>query len=177
MNAILRSKIVVACCLEQAAEGMTLSQTFEFFDELKKLKTTDLKVTKSIGIKDQYKANISEAFIGIGVMGSSTDLYRKAYTAIGKANHRSFDEGELVFISSNGKRPGRIGISAILPHLRALVLGSGIAITDNQVNTERSYNIGEREVARFLSDSGYYRFNFNDFGIWLPPKLLGEFND
>lgn len=177
MNAILRSKIVVACCLEQAAEGMTLAQTFEFFDELKKLRTVDLRVTKSIGVKDQYKANVAEAFIGIGATGSSTELYQKAFHVIGKDNHRSFDEGELVFISINGKRPGRVGIGAILPHLRALVLGNGIAITDNQTNAERAYNIGEREVARFLSDSGYQRFNFQNFGIWLPPKLLGEAND
>lgn len=119
-------------------------------------------------VKDQIKANVSESFIGVGTIGSSTDKYRKIFEGLKRANHLKYDEGEVVFVSINGKRPKRCGIGAIEKYLKAAIRDKAVFVTDNVENTQRGYNLGEREVAVFLEANGYERSNGLNYSVWKP---------
>jgi len=131
--------------------------------------------------KDSLKKSVATKFIGRGVKGSSTDLYRQDYEKVGLANTGEYDLLDIVFVSTNGNRPNRLPFfkSEILKAIRAnasFVLDSSSQVPDRVssetlvVDTEKTrpdrlvmkkveekpqYNIGELEVRRFLIENGY----------------------
>lgn len=91
--------------------------------------------------KDAAKAAISTKYIGRGSDRSSTNAYR---LAIGKdrANTGSYSSGDVVWISAEGARVGRLA-----PDFAEIALACAARatlITDDAANRERSYNQGER---------------------------------
>lgn len=114
--------------------------------------------------KDQAKSDKATQFIGLGSVGSSTDVYRKDWQD--KANTGEYTSEDVVFVSINGNKHNRIPFSAI-KHLVDKAIITGVTfITDNSYHRNRRYNIGEREVANYLSSNGYKETNGN--GIWKP---------
>lgn len=128
----------------------------------------DLSISNPIANKDQLKANLADSFIGVGVFGSSTDAYRKAFDTVGKANKTiGYAANEFVFVSTNGKRPNRVGLGAIIRYLDKAVEAKAAFIADNAKNRNRLYNIGERELAKYLEQRGYMSYEFSDYAIWV----------
>lgn len=120
---------------------------------------TKLTVTGPYTVKDQLKADVSNKFIGRGSASSSTAQYARDYGPM--ANTRSYTSEDVVFISAEGNRPGRIGINKAEIELAA---ECGVMfMTDGDLDRRRPYNIGEREVQRFLKT---LKYEDNGTGIW-----------
>lgn len=100
--------------------------------------------------KDMRKWENCNAFIGYGSKGSSTEYYRTViWPRISKKINTGWQEGDVIGISVNGNRPGRMKAPWGLIENAASVEGIAF-ITDKKKDRERTYNIGEREVAAFL---------------------------
>lgn len=101
--------------------------------------------------KDQAKADRANKFIGRGSERSSTAAYARSFGE--DANSGVYTSTDKVFVSAEGARTGRSS-----PDFRELerAMGAGATlITDTATDRARSYNVGERQVAEFLHDSGY----------------------
>ena len=115
--------------------------------------------------KDQLKANLANKFIGQGSSLSSTNQYRKDYGLMANTGDRmDYLPTDMVFISAEGNRRGRVGIDVneIVKACEAEVK----FITDTPYHRNRSYNIGEREVAALLEQQGYSEHIHRDYSIW-----------
>ena len=113
--------------------------------------------------KDMNKWNKCNSFIGYGAVGSSTEHYRtKVWPSMGRVNG-GFREGDVVGISVNGNRPNRVSAPWHLID-EAIAAGDVGFITDIKSDRDRSYNIGEREVAAYLQCRG---FDEIEEGYWV----------
>lgn len=101
--------------------------------------------------KDQAKSDRANKFIGRGSAASSTAQYAKDWGE--NANTGSYTADDVVFVSAEGNRTGRV-----LPDFaelnRAMSAGATL-VTDSKANRDRPYNVGEREVASHLAKHGY----------------------
>lgn len=113
--------------------------------------------------KDQAKASKANKMIAIGVMGSSTYKYALANEEV--ANTRNYVEGDVVFVSVNGKRAGRISpYQDPLRHEIVSAIEANVTfITDNKYDRNREFNIGEREVANLLE---FHKYTEVGEGVW-----------
>lgn len=102
-------------------------------------------------------------FIGFGT--GSTGLYAKALVAI--ANKETYTENDIVGVSVNGKRPGRVPVRGtdVERLVRAAAQAGATIIADEEKN-RTDYNLGERELAELLRELGYSDTNGN--GVWRP---------
>jgi len=116
------------------------------------------------GKKDVLKASLAQHFIGRGTTHSSTEFYRNQ---IPDANnpHR-WESGNLIFVSVEGARNPRLKFDRELVDL-AIAKGMSF-VADNTEARERMYNIGERELARYLTEKGYHSLNLTHYAIWEP---------
>lgn len=112
-------------------------------------------VSEAIHAKDQAKSDKATKFIGFGAKGSSTDVYRKAWG--NRANSGQYTNQDTVFVSVNGKRAGRVSIhdSTFKNELQKAVDAGAKIIADTKARRERSFNIGEQELASWLQSVGY----------------------
>lgn len=112
-------------------------------------------VSEAIHAKDQAKSDKATKFIGFGAKGSSTDAYRKAWG--NRANSGQYTNQDTVFVSVNGKRAGRVPIhdSTFKNELQKAVDAGAKIIADTKAHRERSFNIGEQELASWLQSVGY----------------------
>lgn len=101
--------------------------------------------------KDQAKADLADKFIGRGSDRSSTNQYR--IDAGLSANCGHYLPGEVVFISAEGDRRGRIAPDWVEIHYA--VEARVFFVTDTPEDRNRAYNLGEREVAHCLTRHGY----------------------
>lgn len=116
--------------------------------------------------KDLRKATSATKFIGRGSSASSTNRYRLA--AGNLANCGNYSASDVVFVSAEGARRQRIAINR---DELALAAQAGVTfVTDTCEDRNRPYNIGEREVAEFLSSLGYVD---NGRGYWLAERPPG----
>jgi len=114
--------------------------------------------------KDQKKANRATAFIGRGSEKSSTNQYRKDAEAAGiPVNAAELSADDVVFVSAEGNREGRLKPQK--GPLDAAIKAGATILTDNSQNRARNHNIGEREVAAYLTSQGYGEVNP---GEWRP---------
>ena len=117
----------------------------------------------SYAAKDQAKWDKANKFIGRGSQYSSTNAYAKAIGPT-RANTGNYEASDVVFVSAEGARPGRI--SPDFAEIKKATDAGATIIADNVYNRERSYNVGEREVAAFLARQGYQE----KFGVWTKPN-------
>ena len=101
--------------------------------------------------KDQAKSDKATKFIGRGSVRSSTAAYAAAWG--NRANTGTYTADDVVFVSAEGNRGGRIAPNWA-EIKRALDAGATI-VTDVEAARARPYNVGEREVAAFLAKNGY----------------------
>lgn len=110
-----------------------------------------LPVTGFYTAKDQRKADVANKFIGRGSARSSTSAYAAAYGS--NANCGVYTSSDVVFISAEGNRRGRIDPD--FDEIKRACDANANFITDNAANRARPYNIGERQVSAFLIKHGY----------------------
>jgi hypothetical protein len=114
--------------------------------------------------KDQAKSDRANKFIGRGSSRSSTEAYRRSWGSL--ANTGNYTPDDIVFISAEGNRGSRLAPD--FDEILKAVAGRARIITDLKSDRNRSYNLGEREVAEFLSRNGYVEIRD---GQWIPdPK-------
>lgn len=122
-----------------------------------------LPITGPYTAKDQRKADAANKFIGRGSQRSSTNAYAAAYGD--NANCGSYVDTDVVFISAEGNRAGRINPD--FDEIKRACDANARFITDDIANRSRPYNIGERQVAKFLTSQGYRE---SRPGVWSQPK-------
>jgi len=117
--------------------------------------------------KDQRKSDMATCFIGLGSPFSSTHSYMKAWGYLANKGH--YDHEDVVFVSAEGDRTGRI--PANLDELRYACAGGADILTDDAPNRERPYNVGEREVSKALLAMGYWE---SCPGSWSAPREIAD---
>jgi hypothetical protein len=117
--------------------------------------------------KDQEKSDRADKFIGRGSEKSSTNQYMKDWGEL--ANTGKYTKDDTVFISAEGNRKGRI--EPDWNEIKKAVDAGATLITDAKADRGRQYNVGEREVAKFLSDNGYAE---SSPGTWAPVQREGR---
>ncbi len=110
-----------------------------------------LPVRNSYTKKDQAKSDRANKFIGRGSARSSTNTYAEAWGE--NANSGKYEATDTVFISAEGNRNGRSEPN--FAEIRKAIDAGATLITDVKADRNRSYNIGEREVATYLAENGY----------------------
>ena len=115
------------------------------------------------GAKDQAKSDRATCFIGRGSVRSSTHRYMLAWGTL--ANKGEYTSQDVVFISAEGNRSGRLAPDMVEIAL-ACHAGAKI-ITDTPSDRQRDYNKGERDVAIHLTMNGYHEVRE---GQWTPKK-------
>ena len=126
----------------------------KLFDRMSKVQSTNPHFSK-----DLQKTTHATKFIGQGSIASSTHKYMLASGEL--ANTGSYTQDDVVFVSAEGARRGRMDID--LDELGKAILAGSTFVTDDFYNRERPYNMGERQVAHFLTQNGY---KDNGKGIW-----------
>lgn len=124
--------------------------------------------------KELVKTRIATQYIGDGSPGSSTDRYRIMYEEEGAANTGEYTSDDIIYVSSNGGRPGRVN-----PVLNGVLQGEYVLVqkamdakativmdTVEHLKKTAKYNIGEIALANYLADNGYARED--ESGIWKP---------
>lgn len=119
--------------------------------------------------KDQEKASKANKMIGFGAVNSSTYAYAQFNPET--ANTGIYGPDDIVFVSVNGNRKGRISAfdEPFITELKKAIEARVTFITDVKADRERSYNIGEREVADILTAAEYDELIP---GIWFPEDNL-----
>ena len=120
-----------------------------------------LPKTSPYTAKDQAKSDKATCFIGRGSPRSSTTAYAKAWGD--KANKGAYTSDDVVFVSAEGNRGGRM--QPDLVELGKAMDAGATLIADTSYHRARPYNVGEREVAHFLEAHGYQE---TTPGIWSP---------
>lgn len=109
--------------------------------------------------KDKTKFADANKLIARGSKDSSSEAYR---IAVGnKANTGNYNSNDIVAISAEGNRVGRVKPDYV--ELEKAVNANVTFITDNDRDRKRDYNIGEREVANYLTSKG---FSESGNGVW-----------
>ncbi len=111
--------------------------------------------------KDVLKAQGATKFIGRGSAASSTNRYREAAGDLANCGH--YEAGDVVFVSAEGARRGRVAVDTT--ELLLAVQAGAVFVTDTRFDRNRAYNVGEREVAAVLEAHGY---GDRGTGRWTP---------
>jgi hypothetical protein len=102
-------------------------------------------------VKDQAKADRANKFIGRGSDASSTAKYAASFGEL--ANTGNYTPSDVVFISAEGNRSGRVAPD--FNEISRAIDAGATFITDVKADRERPYNLGEREVAEYLGNRKY----------------------
>ena len=120
-----------------------------------------LPQTSPYTAKDQAKSDKATQFIGRGSARSSTAAYAAAWGD--RANTGVYSNKDVVFVSAEGNRAGRITPDWRL--IKAAADAGATFITDKASDRARPYNVGERSVAEALQRLGYEE---SAPGTWTP---------
>ncbi len=155
----LQGKTLGCFCKPKDCHGDVL---VELVNQLNPNMETKVKLTNTSAYtaKDQAKSDKATQFIGLGSENSSTHQYMLDWG--NKANTGNYTADDVVFISINGKRKGRLGFVHITPLVSKAVKAGARFITDNEYDRNRPFNLGEREVAAYLTQQGYTEKD----GLW-----------
>ena len=134
----------------------TASQTNLLFE---RMSAALAESTNPYARKDVQKARGATKFIGRGSPASSTNRYMLAAGDL--ANCGRYVSTDIVFVSAEGARRNRVPID--LAELGKAAAAGALFVTDKPFDRNRSYNVGEREVAEFLRSQGYAD---RDTGRW-----------
>jgi uncharacterized protein YehS (DUF1456 family) len=126
--------------------------------------------------KEQFKTKQATQYIGEGATNSSTDNYKKLYAEYGLANTGNYNSLDLIYVSSNGNRGGRVNpvqngvLQAAYKNIDKAIAAGARFIMDTAAHIEKtkSYNIGEIALAEYLTSKGYVREDKT--GIWSPTQ-------
>lgn len=129
--------------------------------------------------KELIKTRLATQFIGDGVTGSSTCRYMKMYAGENAANTGQYTKDDIIYVSSNGRRQGRVNpirngkLQGEYKNIELAMKVGATFIMDTKahlIKTQR-YNIGEIELAKYMTRNGYRRDEGT--GIWKPIIIQG----
>lgn len=108
--------------------------------------------------KDLAKARSATQFIGQGSPGSSTAAYAKAASSL--ANTGAYTREDVVFVSAEGSRSSRFNPIGSTPNgayrnLSLAIAARATFVIDKPHDRNRPYNVGERQIATYLTAHGY----------------------
>ena len=118
----------------------------------------------SYQLKDAEKFAHCTHLVSFGCAGCSSALYATPEYQRKFQPYETVDETSVVGISTNGNRPNRVKFPTEV--LDILIETGCKIITDNAYHRNRSYNIGEREVAQYLLDHGYKPTDYPTHTVW-----------
>lgn len=124
-----------------------------------------LPITGPYTAKDQAKWDQAGKFIGRGSVRSSTQRYADALGDL--ANTGEYSAGDVVFVSAEGRRTGRL--EPDWAELQRAVDARVTFITDVPAQRHSAYNLGEQQVEAFLLRAGYEE---RTPGRWTPGGSL-----
>ena len=111
--------------------------------------------------KDQAKADMATKYIGRGSPRSNTEQYAKDFKEL--ANTGVYEASDVVFVSAEGNRANRIRPN--FDEISKAVQAGATIITDDAPNRKREYNVGERDIADYVTNNGYEEVGP---GVWKP---------
>jgi len=130
-------------------------------------------------IKDIKKFAICNKLISRGAINSSSYKYSRGEILnipLENINTAEYCSSDIVGVSVNGARKNRVSFDRDLL-LLALKAKASI-VTDNKYHRNRSFNVGEREVAKFLLENGYTATEYKDRAVWQYTDYgMDEFKD
>ena len=90
------------------------------------------------------------------------------------ANMTDYSSSSRVFVSANGDRPGRFpvvgedgNLHGAYANLAKVVAAGAVVVADTAKYRDDAYNVGERELARWLKANFYHEPNPGS-GYWIP---------
>lgn len=127
-------------------------------------------------MKDIFKFNVCNKLISRGVPGSSSWEY--SISGIGnilpdQVNCGEYYPTDVVGVSVNGDRQHRVLFdeSEVIEVIKA----RAIIVKDNAYHTNRSFNIGERDLESFLIKNNYVKaYEFANSAYWCDTRNLEE---
>ena len=120
--------------------------------------------------KDIEKFSICNAIISRGAYMSSSYKYSNDSSILGieRINDDSYSDTDIVGVSVNGKRKGRLSFDKNL--VKTALLSGAVIVKDNEYHTNRSFNIGEKELETFLLNMGAIKIaNNRSRSLWRLP--------
>lgn len=136
-------------------------------------------------IKDQYKADISNKFIGFSIDGRATWQYSMDAKAQNiPVNCSIYCSDDVVFVSINGIGHGTLeNFNKTTTEIDLALRAGATIITDNSINANRAYNkhaFGESGLRAYLQQN-YPNAKETDLGIkpysiWTLTTILNEEN-
>ena len=126
-----------------------------------------LPITGKYTFKDQKKSDMANLFIGRGSITSSTNKYFNVWNKLGTANIGKYTSSDIVFISAEGSRKGRLSLDN--NEVNKALDARAIIIADERKSRESSYNLGEREILNLLQSANYIEYP-KESGHWFPPN-------
>jgi len=124
--------------------------------------------------KEYIKALCATQFIGQGAPDSSTARYKTMYDELELANTGRYTENDIIWVSSNGRRKGRV-VPVVFGRLNgvynliavAMHVGSKFIMdTPQHIEKTKWYNVGEIELAHYMENNNYIRRA--NTGLWIP---------
>ena len=181
--------------------GPKYQHTKDFLKGKRKLYVIDIKPAKDEGRgfnlskdtkkKDQGKADLSNAYIGFGLTGTSTARYasdaRKAGLPTNDELYDAADKDTIAFVSVNGNNKATPNMIAATTKLaREIIERGGIVIMDSNADATRKWNeFGEKIVQENLgiptgqTSKGYNYWGSNPEDVEVKPvnKAKAAFQD
>lgn len=111
--------------------------------------------------KDRKKFSVCNAIITRGVTGSSSDKYKNnnILRLNLEINKEEYSKKDVVGVSVNGMRKNRLSFDRKL--VEKAIESGAIIVKDNDFNTNRQFNIGEKELELFLINMGCEKIEEN----------------
>lgn len=124
--------------------------------------------------KELIKAKMANKFIGKGSVNSSTHRYMQVYGD--KANMIEYTADDVVWVSSNGKRNGRVdplGSDGIKTELDSAIDAGATIVMDTEAHIGKTggYNIGEKALEEYMLSKGYARDSSSGAGVWTKQEV------
>ena len=123
----------------------------------------EIKTKTKYGLKDQMKAKIAQAYIGYGIKGSSTELYRMSAIEQNIPINEKIEPraGLIIFASINGDQTKKEQQKKTLEQIIRCIEGGAKIIMDNDYHANRSYNQnGEAFIQKILKQK--YRVEYHE---------------
>lgn len=130
--------------------------------------------------KEVSKFDVATQAISDGTNNSTAGFVKDFYGD--NANTGTYTKDDVVYLSTNGNRIGRIvpvknGVlqGAYKNIDKAIEAGAKfVADTSKHLSSTGKYNVGEVELAEYLQSKGYTREDKDGYGLWSPSKLEAQ---
>ena len=134
--------------------------------ELPKIDISNSKKKSPYFKKDLEKFSQANKLIAKGAERTSSRAYAEAVPTE-QLNTDTYSPNDIVGISVNGGKNAKDDFEAIKPHIDKAIEAGATLIADKAEDRQRSYNLGERLVAKYLIEKGYKEV---EDGMWQPTK-------